>query len=83
MHLHGWANPGGCFARKVHYVDAKPAIALGGEYFLKLKRGQAGDAFAMYTDEFWHEQGENWQKLLFELNMRTEPLPDSLSSTPE
>ena len=58
------------FARKVHYVDVKPAIALGGEYFSKLKRGQAGDALAMYTDEFRQQRGEDWQKLLFELNTR-------------
>jgi len=34
------------FARKVHYVNPKPAVALGGEYFSKLKQGQINDALA-------------------------------------
>lgn len=61
------------FAKKVHYVNTNPAIAFAGEYFSKLKRGQVGDALAMYTDDFRHKNGESWQKLLLELNTQFGP----------
>jgi hypothetical protein len=56
--------------KKVHYVDQKPAVALGGEYFSKLKQGQLTDAFAMYTDEFRLRRGDDWQRLLLDLDTR-------------
>ena len=58
------------FVKKVHYVDTKPAIALGGEYFSKLMGGQLENAFSMYADEFRRQQGPRWEKLLSELNTR-------------
>jgi hypothetical protein len=58
------------FVKKVHYVDTKPAIALGEEYFSKLKSGQVGSASVMYTDEFRRKHGASWEKLLSELNTK-------------
>ena len=58
------------FARKVHYVNPKPAVALGGEYFSKLKQGQINDALAMYSDEFRRQHGEQWQELLTGIDER-------------
>ncbi|MGA6986149.1 MAG: hypothetical protein WBZ01_08855 [Terriglobales bacterium] len=52
------------FFPKVHYVDPKPAIAFGEEYFSKLKQSQVDDAFAMYTDGFQQNGGGEWRKLL-------------------
>jgi hypothetical protein len=59
---------GAVFFQKVHYVDPKPAVALGEEYFSKLKESQMDDAFAMYTDGFLRERGEDWQKLVTQLD---------------
>ena len=61
------------FAKKVHYVDTNPAIAFAGEYFSKLKRGQVGDAWAMYNDDFRRKNGENWQEFLLGLNTKFGP----------
>lgn len=58
------------FVKKVHYVNQKPAVALGGEYFSKLKQGQTSDALAMYSDEFRRQHGEQWRKLLTDIDER-------------
>jgi len=52
---------------KVQYVDPKPAVAFGEEYFSKLKYNQVDAAVAMYTDGFIQKRGEDWQKLLTQL----------------
>lgn len=52
------------FLSKVHYVDPKPAIAFGDEYFTNLKDDQVDNAFAMYTDGFLQKRGEEWRKLI-------------------
>lgn len=54
--------------RKLHYVDPKPAVAFGEGYFSKLKQNQVADAFAMYTDGFMQKRGQDWRKLLNQLN---------------
>jgi len=56
--------------REVHYFDSNPAIAVGNEYFSKLRRDQLGDALAMYSEEFQRQHGEDWRKLLVELQRR-------------
>jgi hypothetical protein len=52
------------FFPKVHYVDPKPAIAFGQDYFTKLRVNQGDEAFAMYTDGFLQKRGEVWKKLV-------------------
>ena len=59
---------GAVFVRKVHYVDPRPAVAFGEEYFSKLRQKQVDDAVAMYTDGFLQKVGEDWHKLLLQLD---------------
>jgi hypothetical protein len=56
------------FFPKLHYVDQRPALACGDEYFSKLRQGQVDDALEMYTDGFRQKQGEEWQRLLTQLD---------------
>lgn len=56
------------FLSKVHYVDRKPAIAFGDEYFTNLKDDQIDNAFAMYTEGFLQKRGEDWRKLITEMD---------------
>ena len=55
-------------ASKVRWVDPKPAIALGEQYFSRLRSGQLEGALALYTDEFRRKYGADWQKLISSLN---------------
>jgi len=64
------------FFPKLHYVDPKPAVACGEEYFSKLKQGQVDDALAMYTDGFRQQRGEEWQKLLTQLDAKNGGVTD-------
>jgi hypothetical protein len=56
------------FFPKLHYVDPRPAIAFGEEYFSKLRQRQVDDALAMYTEGFRQKRGEEWKKLLIQLD---------------
>jgi len=58
------------FAGKVQYVDPKPAVALGEQYFSKLMSGRTQEAYAMYSDEFLSKHGAQWQKLLDDLDAK-------------
>ncbi len=62
--------------RKVHYVDQKPAIAFGQDYFTKLQENQVDEAFAMYTDGFLQKRGEDWKKLLLEFDTQSGGISD-------
>lgn len=64
------------FFPKVHYVDQKPAIAFGQNYFTKLRENQVDQAFAMYTDGFLQKRGEDWKKLVLELDSQSGGLTD-------
>jgi hypothetical protein len=64
------------FLRKVHYVDVKPAIAFGQDYFTKLQENQVDEAFAMYTDGFLQKRGEDWKKILLELETQSGGISD-------
>jgi hypothetical protein len=64
------------FLSKVHYVDRKPAIAFGQDYFTKLQENQVDEAFAMYTDSFLQKRGEDWKKLLLELDTQSGGISD-------
>jgi hypothetical protein len=63
------------FFPKLHYVYRRPAIAFGEEYFSKLGQRQVGDTLEMYTDGFRQKQGDEWQRLLAQL--------DSFMANPE
>jgi hypothetical protein len=67
---------GAVFFPKVHYIDQRPAVAFGEEYFSKLKQGQVDDAFAMYTDGFLQKRGEEWHKLLTDLDTQNRGITD-------
>ena len=67
---------GAVFFSKVHYVDQRPAVAFGEEYFSQLKQGQVDDAFAMYTDGFLQKRGEEWRKLLTDLDTQNRGITD-------
>jgi hypothetical protein len=67
---------GAVFFSKVHYVDPKPAVAFGDDYFSKLKQSQVDDAFAMYTDGFLQKRGEDWRKLVAYLDTQAGRVTD-------
>ena len=64
------------FFPKVHYVDRKPAIAFGQDYFTKLGENQLDEAFAMYTDGFLQKRGEDWKKVVLDLDTQSGGLTD-------
>jgi len=64
------------FFPKLHYVDPRPAVACGEEYFSKLRQRQVDDALAMYADGFRQKRGEEWQKLLAQLDAENGGLTD-------
>ncbi len=64
------------FFPKVHYVDPRPAVAVGKEYFSRLRQRQIDDALQMYTDGFRQKKGEEWQKLLAELDAQNGGVTD-------
>jgi len=67
---------GAVFFPKLHYVDPRPAVAFGEEYFSKLKQHQVDDAVAMYTEGFLQRRGEDWQKLLTQLDTQNGGVTD-------
>ncbi len=56
------------FFSKVQYVDPKPAVAVGDDYFSDLRQGRIEDAFQMYTDGFLHKASEEWRKVITQLD---------------
>lgn len=64
------------FFSRVHYVDPKPAVAFGDDYFLKLKQSQIDDAFAMYTSGFLQKRGKFWQKIVGDLDAQAGRVTD-------
>ena len=56
------------FFTRVHYVDPKPALAVGEDYFSDLRQGQTDDAFAIYTDGFLRKVGEEWRNVIARLD---------------
>jgi len=67
---------GALFLQKVRYVDQRPAIAFGDQYFSKLKESRVDDAFAMYTDGFLQKRGEEWRKVLAGLDPQNRGVTD-------
>jgi hypothetical protein len=64
------------FFPKLHYVDQRPALACGDEYFSKLRQRQVDDALEMYTDGFRQNKGEEWQRLLAQLDAQNGGVTD-------
>lgn len=62
---------------KLHYVDQRPAVALGEGYFSKLSEGRIDDAFAMYTDGFLRNRGQQWQRVVGDLDSQAGLVTDS------
>jgi hypothetical protein len=58
------------FFPKFHYVDSKPAVELGGEYFSRLQQGDVNGAFALYTDGFLRQAGAEWRKVITQLDAK-------------
>ena len=65
------------FFPKLHYVDQRPAVAFGNAYFSNLEQGQVDDAFAMYTDGFLQKRGEEWRRVVGDLNLQLGRVTDS------
>src|SRR5258708_25278271 len=65
------------FFANVRYVDQKPAVAFGEDYFSKLMHGQVDDAFAMYTDGFLQKCGADWRKQLTALDSQNRGVTES------
>ena len=64
------------FFPRLHYVDQRPALAYGDEYFSKLKQKQVDDALKMYTDGFLQKKGEEWHRLLTQLDTQNGGVTD-------
>lgn len=64
------------FLSKLHYVDPKPAIAFGDDYFASLKQNQVDAAFEMYTDGFLRQRGKDWKELIVALDTQSGGLTD-------
>jgi hypothetical protein len=50
------------------YVNQDAAVAFGRRYFLELKENGTKVAFAMYTNGFLEKCGEEWEKVVSNLN---------------
>jgi len=48
-------------SNKFHYVDSRPAIALGDQFFSAMKERAPGKAFELYSPEFRKMQGDGWK----------------------
>ncbi|MGA2434513.1 MAG: hypothetical protein ABSG25_04435 [Bryobacteraceae bacterium] len=57
-------------ATKFHYVDQKPAFAVGEEYFSKLEQNRLDEAFDLYTEKFLQKKGQDWQRTIAELDAK-------------
>jgi hypothetical protein len=55
-------------APKLHYIDQKPAFAVGGDYFSKLEENRRGEAFDLFTEKFLQKEGQDWQKTIADLD---------------
>jgi hypothetical protein len=64
------------FFPKLYYVDQKPALACGDEYFSKLRQRRVDEALEMYTEGFRQKQGEEWQRLLTQLDAQNGGVKD-------
>jgi hypothetical protein len=53
---------------RFHLVDTRPAVAFGDEYFSKLRERQIDDALEMYTPGFRQIKGEEWNRVLTQLD---------------
>jgi hypothetical protein len=67
---------GALFLPRLSYVDPKPAIAFGDEYFSKLKQREVDEELGMYTDGFREKRGKEWQKLLADLDAQNGGVTD-------
>jgi hypothetical protein len=56
------------FLSKIRYVDPKPALALGDDYFSDLRQGQVDDAFQKYTNGFLNKVGKEWRNVIAQLD---------------
>lgn len=57
-------------ATRLHYVDQKPAFAVGEEYFSKLERNRLDEAFDLYTEKFLQKEGQDWEQKVSDLDAR-------------
>lgn len=55
---------------KFHYVDPKPAFAVGEEYFSNLKQNRLDEAFDLYTQKFLQKERHDWQQTITGLNAK-------------
>ena len=62
---------------KLRIVDQRPAVAFGEGYFSRLAEGQVDGAFAMYTDGFLRTRGEEWKRVVGDLDSQAGRVTDS------
>jgi len=55
-------------AKKFQYVDQKPAIATGEEYFSNLEQNELDEAFGLYTAGFINKEGKDWRQTIVDLD---------------
>jgi hypothetical protein len=60
----------------IHYVDPKPAIAYGDEYYSELKQRQVDNALAMYTNGLIEKRGDEWRRLITDLDRQQGSVTD-------
>ena len=56
------------FFPRFTYVDSKPALELGAEYYSRLQQGEVDGAFALYTRGFLRNAGTEWRKVITQLD---------------
>jgi hypothetical protein len=57
-------------ATRFHYVDQKPAFAVGEEYLSKLEQNRLDEAFDLYTEKFLQKKGQDWQQTIAGLDAK-------------
>jgi hypothetical protein len=58
-------------AKKFQYVDQKPAIAIGEEYFSNLEQNELDEAFGLYTTGFLNKDGKVWRQTIVDFDGKT------------
>jgi hypothetical protein len=62
--------------QKFHYVDPKPAFAVGEGYFSKLQQNKLDEAFDLYTEGFLQKKGQDWQQTVADLDVKAGVVTD-------
>jgi len=59
-----------------HYLDPKSAVVCGDEYYSELKQRRADYALVMYTDGFVEKHGDEWRRVLADLDRESGGVTD-------